>query len=144
MYTSGTESETSDFVGMEELTERSMPQSRLEPAESASLVACDSRTLAKEEALLLKSMDYIGQWPSRAGKVDEVYAKSLRGGAEKLSRYVPSDFAPEFLREALDILKYWPKKGEDLLSEEQLEIRKVVTSLYDRWITARRLRFVEY
>lgn len=129
---------------MEELTERSIQRSKSVPAVKPSREACGSDTFKKEEAVLMKAMDCIGQWPSRGCVVDDTYAKSLRGSAEKLSRYKPSDTPPQFLVEALKILTFWPPKDADLLSEEQLEIRAQVDDLYDRWITARRLRFVEY
>lgn len=84
-------------------------------------------------------MELVGQWPSRAGDVDKVYARGIRASALKMSEYVPSDEAPPYLAEALRVLGQWPEVGADLLSEEQLAIRKRVTVLYDRWTNERRL-----
>lgn len=102
------------------------------------------RPKTKEEGLLMKAMELLGQWPSRHPDCDATYAKTLRGQAEKMSRYVPSNAAPCLLLPALQLLARWPPPGADLLSEEQLSLRVEVVDLYDQWTDERRLLVVTY
>jgi hypothetical protein len=92
-----------------------------------------------EEKLLFKAMEFLGQWPSTCKDIDPVYATTLRSSAAKISEYKPSDSPPEFLVEVLELLKLWPRRGVNLRSVEQLELRVRVHDLYDRWTLQRRL-----